>query len=211
MTTTDPPAQVAELCDGLLAALEEFDRAHPPYGLYASDELVTANPRKHYFQEWHRGLAPYLESLGAQISFVRPHLHQQTANLDLPGLGSARLRLLTLSKIKVRKYGSRYRVDKHESFAERWRESDIGKSISVFWKQPAPYDGHAVLGIVLFLGYDKTQRPFETELSHLEESLKWAQRGVFYRTRTWEDLHGRGFGIRTAAWARYSEAGVASW
>ncbi len=211
MKETDAPEKVVDLCGGLLTALEDIDRAHPPYGLYASDELVTTNPRRHYFQEWHRGLAPYLESTGAKISLVTPALRHQTASFSFPGIGRSRLRLLTLSKIKVRKYGSRYRVDKHESFDERWRESDLARIISKLWKQPEPYDVGTPLGIVIFLGYDKAQRPFETELTQLEKSLRWTQRGVLYLTRSWPDLYGRGFGIRTSVWGRYSEAGVASW
>jgi hypothetical protein len=211
MAETEAAESVTQLCGGLLNALEAFDRAHPPYGLYASDELVTSNPRRHYYEEWHRGLKPYLESIGAKVADFNLRSRQPIAYFDLPGVGSSRIKVLTLSKIKVRKYGSRYRVDRHESFDERWLESDIGKSISVFWKQAEPDRSDAVLGLVVFIGYDKAQRPFEAELVQLKELLKWDRHGVVYCTRTWQDIYERGFGIRTCVWAKYSEAGISLW
>ena len=207
MSTNDPSIIVEELCVDLLNALEAFDRSIPPYGLYASDELVSANPERHYHQAWHRGLKPYLKARGAEVPDSR--MRSPTAYFKMPDIGLARVMQLTISKIKVRQYGSRYYLDKHKAYDERWAESKIAKAISTLWKLPGANDTLTQLGLVLLIGYDKAARPFERELNRQHASLKWEKRDVQYHTKIWEDIYARGFRIRTSIWAKYAESGVA--
>jgi hypothetical protein len=58
--------------------------------------------------------------------------------------------------------------------------------------------------LLVFIGFDKSQRPLERQLSQLQQQLKWDEKAVSYRTRSWPDKAGRGFGVRLSVWARPS-------
>ena len=122
----------------------------------------------------------------------------------MPRLGKVELALVKISNIKVRKYGSGYQVDKQENRAGRWENADLEGQISKMWTHQQRWSHVPKSGahIVLFIGYDKTQRPFEHELEQLRESGKWENRAVTFQSQIWEDKAGRNFNIRLCAWSR---------
>jgi hypothetical protein len=195
---------LTELCNGVLSSLEIFDEATAPLGLYASDELVASAKPKARYLEWSSAIQAYLRGIGAAC----PHNSSLSRNClqsyaTVPELGKVGFTLVKFSKIKVRKYGSAYHVDKHEDREGRWNETDLSGIVSSLWKHNTDwsnYNEHA--HIVVFIGFDKAQRPLERELTELQATLRWHEKNVEYTTRAFEDKAGRGFGIRLAAWAR---------
>ena len=185
--------------------LEQFDAAILPLGLYASDELAGTNPVRSTYQEWKGAIFPFLESKGGSPRAIVPFNNSLSrASCNFAELGKLEIALVKISNIKVRKYGSGYQVDKQEDRSGRWKHADLEGQISRMWTANSQGRGipKTVSHIVLFIGYDKTQRPFERELEQLRESGKWENRNVTYQSQIWEDKAGRGFNIRVCAWSR---------
>jgi len=198
-----------DLRNGLVDCLEQFDTDILPLGLYASDELVEANPVRSTYQEWKRAIFPFLESKGGSPRAIVPLNNSLSrASCTFAALGKVEIVLVKISNIKVRKYGSGYQVDKQEDRTGRWERADLEGQISKMWNPRDNRPGVSRVGahIVLFIGYDKTQRPFERELEQLCESGKWQNRAVIYQSQIWQDKAGRGFNIRVCAWSRPADA-----
>ena len=121
---------------------------------------------------------------------------------SVPDIGYTTLKLVRISKIKVRKYGSHYRVDRLENYGERWESLKLGKELSNLWKPSSLADRSVKMRVVLFLGFDKVEDPFARELSELGQSVPWGDRDVTYETRILRDRYDRNFSIRMSAWAR---------
>jgi len=205
--------QLPEFCNGLFDALEKYDTDILPLGLYASDDLAESAPKKPHFQEWQGAIVPYLQSQKCQFSSVdgRGKYHHYDALVKAPESGNIALRVVKFSNIKVRQYGSGYHVDKHENRPERWQKTDLSGHISRLWKQNiggffAGSWAQTPTRILLFIGFDKAQRPLERELTALHEELHWEKKDVLYLTRSWPDKADRGFGVRLALWARNVDA-----
>lgn len=181
----------ASISLGLLDALEEFDKSTPPLGLYACEELLPPSPRPNYHPEWTLCLKPYLKQLDASLS--SGEIRQGSVAFHLPGGTEVSLRLLRTSKVKVRKFGSRYRVDPHNKYEERWRELQLEQHLRQLWK----YNWRRVL---LFIGFDRAAEPFEEELASLSATTRWEKRNIGYLTRTWPDRYERSFSVRLCAW-----------
>src|SRR4051794_33019637 len=113
-------------CRSLFDFLVDFDGSIPPLGLYACDDLPAQDRRKARHQEWHLGLRPRLAQIGCSVG---DYFYDQEAVLAVPGIGSTRLKLVKISKIKVRKYGSHYRIDKMENYGERWDRLKLDKEL----------------------------------------------------------------------------------
>jgi hypothetical protein len=186
-------------CRTLFDFLVDFDASIPPLGLYACDDLPTNERRKSRHQEWHRGLRPRLTQIGCS---VRDDFYDQEATLAVPGVGYTKLKLARISKIKVRKYGSHYRLDRLENYGERWESLKLGKELSNLWKPSSLADRSVKMRVVLFLGFDKVEDPFGKELSELEQTVSWGNRDVIYETRSLRDRYDRNFSMRMSAWAR---------
>ncbi len=196
MSTTEE-----ELTHELLAALDAFDERTLPLGLYTCEEFRAKDkpfPRLH--QEWHLCLKPCLEALGCSALWA--DLRGGRFSFDLPDGTYAEMRMVRTSKIKVRKFGSAYRVDGHNKFEERWRELRLDRELSDLWKPSALAERHVGLRVFLFIGFAKEAEPFGKELGHLEEMLRWDEQGAHYETRTWADREGRRFFVRTNVWSR---------
>jgi hypothetical protein len=196
---------VEQFSMGLMAALRQFDGAIPPFGLYASDEVDF--PDSHRFspyREWDQAIKPFLVSMGALVannSFMPP-----VAQFGVHDLGTARLEIFRLSKIKVRQYGSRYYVDKHVSFGERWAGLALADKIRRLWKH-SDYD-FLKMRVILLMAFDKSASPLQQELFELEDDLQWDKHGVTYAETHWPDIYDRGFSVGLSAWGRYSEDGI---
>ena len=197
------------LRNGLADCLEQFDTKILPLGLYASDELTDARPVRPSYQEWEGAIFPFLKSHRSFTGGFSPSNNFLShASCTCAGLGNVKIALIKISNIKVRKYGSGYQVDKQEDRSGRWGKADLEGQISQMWTKQErwPESPKTSPHIVLFIGYDKTPRPFEHELEQLRESGKWENRNVTYQSQIWEDKAGRGFNIRLCAWSRPADA-----
>jgi hypothetical protein len=195
--------ELIELCGNLLMVLEQFDESILPLGLYSCDDLVTTKRKgfKQDFQEWYRAIAPYLQDRGYVTDYVRSiNDYAYSSKLRLSNLGSVDFTIVKISKIKVRKYGSDYKVDIHEDRAQRWKDTNMRSHLRQLWKPTIAVDNPAIR-IVVLIGFDKSPHPFRRELLELEDSLQLANRGVTHLSREWADKADRHFHIRLAAWA----------
>ena len=118
----------AQLAEELLDALTELDAQTAPLGLYACEEFGMAErpfPRLH--PEWNRAIAPRLKALGGEPGYA--NLRDGEFTFTLPTGERAELQIVRLSKIKVRKFGSAYRIDNHTSFRERWQALRLDQTL----------------------------------------------------------------------------------
>lgn len=194
--------EINALAEGLMDALENFDRDILPLGLYASDDLVQGKYSKPRYQEWNGTIFPYLASQGCQVGEFYHYPEDSCTSRGhccLPQGERVRIILVKFSNVKVLKFGSGYHVDQHAKREQRWMKVDLKDKIRRLWNKSGSHGPDA--GILLFVGFDKTQRPFEHKLNQLQEELKWQEKNVSYFTRGWQDRANRGFGVRLCAWA----------
>lgn len=185
----------------LLDALDAFDRQTLPLGLYACEEYNAKDkpfPRLH--QEWHLCLKPCLEALGCRTGWT--NIRNGEFSFNLPDGTRTEMSVVRTSKIKVRKFGSAYRIEPHNKYEERWQELRLGRELSNLWKPSALAECHIGLRVFLFIGFDKAPVPFGEELELLDEQLHWDENGASYETRTWADREDRHFFVRLSAWCR---------
>lgn len=195
---------LTELAAQIFDALEEFDRSVKPFGLYAVRDVLL-QPKPSEVMRPFRSQIKTREDLKDVEEFQLKFADvQRWAKLDaphffftVPKLGSTLLQMVRTSKIKVRQYGSKYHVDKGENFDERWDKLGMDKAIAELWSS----GGDAQLRLLLFLGFDKAQRPFERELGELKPHQTRVLHGIEFFERAWDDSMGRGFKVKAALWA----------
>ena len=189
---------VETLCEGMLDALDEFDKSISPLGLYSSDDLGGRNRGRHpQWNEWTKCLAPHLQKQGSEG--VEKYLDEKQKTLfDVPELGFTQFQIVRLSKIKVRKFGEHYQMDKHRNYADRWEDASMKKHLTNLWSET---DDVVKLRLLLLIGFDKTEMPFGGALHELLQATNWQNHEVQYFTRTWQDRYERNFGVRLSLWA----------
>ena len=206
---------IFNLAEEIFDALQEFDRLSAPFGLYAAGDLAGEEPPKKlrrgkWWEEWGRWKAnrDHPEWNGTLRPFFGSEQEiLQTVHVwgvlpfEFRDFGRVSLELKRVSKIKVRQYGSKFHVDKHENFDERWDKLAMDKAIGDLWSSWRP---EVNLRLLLFLGFDKAQRPFERELGELKPHQTRASHDIEFFERTWDDSVGRGFKIKAALWAHQS-------
>ena len=201
--------------DSILDALEAFDLRTAPFGLYACEEYQAQGDQPHprFRQEWKLCLKPCLAGLGCRPASKLwvprgpipgdPGGHAGLFSFDLPdGGGLAEATLVRTAKIKVRKFGSAYRLDRQVKFRERWQALRLNQHLNGLWKPRRWSARDAALQIVLFLGFAAERDPFREELAELEAQVRWDRHDVRFRSRTWPDPHDRFFSLKLAAWSR---------
>jgi len=207
------------LSEKVFDALQEFDRTSAPLGLYAAGDLAGEEPQKKVqrgrlweawglwktdrdFPEWNGALRSFFGS--EQTIFETVHFYG-VLPFEFEEFGQVSLELKRVSKIKVRQYGSKYHVDKSENFDERWGQLGMDKAIAALWSSG---NSGVPLRLLLFIGFDKAQRPFERELNELKPHQTRASHGIEFFERTWDDSIGRGFKVKAALWAHQLKKGA---
>lgn len=104
----------------LLNALQAFDAAIAPLGLYAAEEYqMQDKPYRRLEVEWQKCLKPAMKAMGCN-PVGRVFYERDQASVEFQRGGSIDcLKVVRLSKIKVRRYGNSYRVDPHHDFSAR--------------------------------------------------------------------------------------------
>jgi hypothetical protein len=194
-----------DLCQELMAALETFDRTTAPLGLYACEEYRAKDkpfPRLH--QEWQLALKPRLKQLGCRPGWA--NAHSGDFGFALPDRTHIQMGMASISKIKVRKFGSAYRVDPQRDYPERWNQLRLDRTLSKLWKPSAFADPWRGLDLFLLIAFAEEPEPVEKELAQLREQLQWEENGVAYYSRSWADRYGRHFYVRLCGWTLLPEA-----
>ncbi len=206
-----------ELSAQVLDVIEAFDAATAPFGLYAARDILLKPRPKEFLGDFLtlkerqpelRDLEPFITQVGNVTDWAKQD--KAKFRFSASGLGLVDLTLVRTSKIKVRKFGSGYCIDKQENFASGWEQLDLGDGIarlwgrSGYWGRLSPYrpDSPSEVKMLLFLGFDRAARPFERELMELKSHQNREARGVTFVSREWEDHYERKFFVRAALWAR---------
>lgn len=201
-----------ELSSKVLDVIEAFDAATAPFGLYAARDILLEPRPKEVLGDFLtltqrrpelRSLQPFINELSNVTNWAKGN--QKGFRFAAPNLGLVDLDLVRTSKIKVRMYGSAYRLDKHENFSRRWEQLHLGDSIIQLWKPLGDYGSPSDVRMLLFLGFDRAARPFERELAELKPHQNRETHGVAFVSRQWEDRFDRKFFVRAALWARLME------
>lgn len=198
------PSAIAE---GLLDALEVLDQKTAPFGLYACEEYrAKTEPFPRLHQEWHLALKPRLQQLGCRTMGPGPIADRGGPTLagtyftTADGTGM-RMVVARISKVKVRKFGSAYRVDPQKRFRERWDELRLHRILGQLWT-PSEVNSRDQLHLLLLICFAKEEEPFAAELSELDQQIHWRSHGAQFLSRTWLDSYERGLHVRLCAWAR---------
>jgi hypothetical protein len=193
------------LSEALLDIVQDWDASTPPYGLYAAQDLSLAPELNEFKKQFFARIRdrpnrpdtnPFAMGISQVTRWSKPDGY--TWSWTLGDGREVTLQFLTVSKIKVRKFGSSYHVDKHEHFLERWKKARLDHAISQLWASTA---ATAPLRMLLFVGYDTAVRPFEREIEALKPHLKRAAHDVNFASREWNDIYGRGFRVRASLWS----------
>lgn len=193
----------ADIAPALTMALQHFDSAIGPQGLYAAEEHGVEVPRLRCRHEWDACLMPALQSLdckcpgGGSPSYnwkFHEHGHALAASFRLPDRRTVHLDMLRISKIKVRRYGSGYQVDRRVDFSARWQKI----SIPSYLKRWSPLRNS--LRMLVLVGFDRHRIPLGRELAGVGEDRNATHFGWELHTRCWPDPHQRGFNTCAAVW-----------
>lgn len=193
-----------ELSNKVLNVVEEFDATTAPLGLYsARDILLQPQPNdatqkfaKIAEREDLRVISPFIQKLSDvsrwakdnQVRFFNP----------ISPTESFELTMVRTAKIKVRKYGSSYQLDKQLDFSQRWQAVELDEEIARLKR----LNSKIPIGILLFVGFDRVTRPFEREISVLKNHQKRKENHIEFFSREWKDRYKRGFWVRAAIWVR---------
>ncbi|MBK8476618.1 MAG: hypothetical protein IPL39_09890 [Opitutaceae bacterium] len=137
-------------------------------------------------------IVPELKALGFRVESGYRGAHVRFSTSE----GISRIWLETASKVKVRKFGNRYMLDRHAGHEVRWSESGISRRVSDLWNSSS----QNVAEIAVLVAYDSTPNALEKDLRDLERKLRWSGHGVVAQHRTWADPHGRGFHTGAYVW-----------
>ncbi|MEJ0001093.1 MAG: hypothetical protein WDO13_19215 [Verrucomicrobiota bacterium] len=203
------------LAHDLISALATFDAQLPGLGLYACHEHQAPAGKTHpYWKiEWEMALRPRLAALGCVFDWkpvfgkmkYRPmNPLYTTIRFLTPDAKVCDLRLVRTSKVKVRRYGSGehvgYHVDRTVDFDFRWAQLKMEKQIRQLW-WPDRCQLAADIRLLLFLGFDKAQRPFHAEMTALEKTSHRLEHHIGFASKSWPDTHGREFNLLAACWS----------
>jgi hypothetical protein len=202
-------ASLSQLSQELLNALDSFDEEALPLGLYACEEFqMRDKPYPRLYQEWVLCLAPCLERFGFKPFLPPPSkpndymVREGKFSFRLPDKKYGEFHIVRTSKVKVRRFGSAYKVDARAKYAERWRELRLDRRLTDLWKPSSLAESPSVgLRLFLLIGFARENEPFGKELTALESQLEWENQNVEYATRIWNDREGRAFFVRTSLWA----------
>jgi hypothetical protein len=175
-----------------LDALEELDQAAAPLGLYSCHDLDPNRPASHLYREWAAALQPALVRLGAtDVSARAPFDRLQ---FHLAPFGRSELAVRRLAKVKVRRFGSVYRVDDRVDYAARWAKADLPDLLNTL---RYPEKGWAkAFRMVILIAFARETHPFRQELGAVKRDM----RGLELLNRSWPDRHGRAFFVGLTAW-----------
>lgn len=194
----------------IVGAFRAYDEQAQPLGLYGIREAAgMPQPCPANWAEWQLVLKPFFASLA--LSPQRPQLqhrvhagvfdlHYHTRNLRHAFNELFRVQFVSVSKIKVRRYGDTHRIDPHRDFAQRWEEANLAGAVSDLGKAAYRFSRTLESRALIFLGFAKQERPFFHEMEALAKATGRAFSEPQYFADSWADPAGRGFHTHCAAW-----------
>jgi hypothetical protein len=181
-----------QLADIVLAALDALDVADAPHGLYAGHDLEPTRAPTSLYREWNVGLRPALERSGATDLYARSPFAHPT--FHFPEIGACELLIRRVATIKVRRFGSAYRVDDRADRSAHWADAGIA-ALTNGLRYPRS-DGPRRLSMVVLIGFAREAAPLERELQQLARDT----RGLESASRCWPDRYDRAFSVGVTVW-----------
>lgn len=166
----------------VLERIEHLDCLVVAGGLYSTHREIV----------FTKVIVPELKALGYRVESGYRGAHVSFSSSE----GASRIWLETASKVKVRKFGNRYMLDRHAGHEARWGESTIERLVSDLWN----ISSQKASEMAVLVAYDSTAKALEEDLRDLERKLRWSEHGVVAQHRTWADPHGRGFHTGAYVW-----------
>ena len=182
----------SELADAVITALDALDIADAPHGLYAGHDLDPLRTPTSLYREWTVGLWPALQQLGATDVYARSPFAQPS--FHLPEVGRCALHIRRIALIKVRRFGSAYRVDDRADRSARWADADVATLLNRL-RYPRAGRFHPV-PLVVLIGFAREATPLGRELQQLTRET----RGLESARRAWVDRYGRAFSVGVSVW-----------
>ncbi len=193
--------EIADLHTSLLDALETLDQQLDGFGLYAIREVQKNKDALHppFVQEWERAIRPTLQQMGYPVA-GQPS--RGVFSVTLPDQRRVGIKFFNISSIKVRKYGSQYRIDPYRNYSERWETIDWEKWLWSLWKAHWGYfeRGSFAARSIVLIGFDDKADPLGKEITALQQAVDWEKHGAHYQSRQWPDRYGRAIWVRLSAW-----------
>jgi len=196
----------------MITALAELDARIAPLGLYSSIGYQVPEGKTHpYWKiEWEQALRPALQKFGcsqfSHLGFERVYPWDKSVRTSFnyvsfytPDSKRCIVKLMRSAKIKVRRFGSGYKLDRLVGHEERWAKLKMEKRLNELWK-PDRFEPNADIRMLLFLGFDKAQRPYHRELFTLKKAVNWEAHGADFISESWADKNRRDFNIVAVCW-----------
>lgn len=207
-SATNAPSKMnaTELITKLSTAFRRYDESAKPLGLYAiSEARGLEKPDQENWGDLNFVLKPVLGELGYTI-FAGAQgrmLREGEFYFFRPESSMLFIRLVRLSKVKVRQFGNAYHVDPHDDFTARWQEARVDSLIRKMADSKYHFryvENQSVQSVLTFLGFAKEDRPFFKELAELAENVPGAVNRAATISDAWADPHGRGFHTLCSCW-----------
>jgi hypothetical protein len=196
--------------DDFLDEIRQVDREQAPHGLYGMRMVLAEEFR----EKQEKGFPPLARLLGGRDprtgiaqrlgwiagggrSWRSTKNYQQALSFTFPGAGEVMLRLEGHASTKVRHYGNSYALDKvHGKKPEESPE---------FLESVVPHlRKHAKLARTTpglrFIAHVQKARSFVDLLGKTADAVFLERYGLSFHSRTWEDIHGRGFHTGLFLW-----------
>jgi hypothetical protein len=172
-------------CDHpLIARFRKIDAESEPAGIYGADTELL----------WSKCVFPVLKRQGGKITLRASSSRAYFTDGDgREGVAE----LLTLSAVKVRKFGHKFATDSRVDFHDRWSNRRMQKKICELWAEGGP-----MKRVLVMVGFDDSDSPFEKEFANLAREIDWAAHGVIHERRAWPDPKNRRFSCVVAVWER---------
>jgi hypothetical protein len=188
------------IANTLLTELDQFDLRATPFGLYACEHFRAA-PEQTFHRsqaEWQHCLRPALKRLGCRPA--TEELKKGRFTFYSQDNRFVELRLTRISKLKISHFGNKHARDTSVRLSDRWGNARMDRQLSTLWKPSSVEASHISARILILIGFDPTECPFEKEITGLQKDVQWQKRGVKVASRQWLDRYDRGFSIRLYAW-----------
>ena len=196
--------------DEYLDEIRKLDQEQAPHGLYGMREML-ANEFRKKGEKHLPPLSKLLGSKGTKTGIARRldwgagdnycwrfgKTSEEGFFFTLPGGGSVHLRLETHASTKVRHYGDSYVLDKVHGKKPAESPEFLESAVPRVRKE-----ARSAVGVpgLLFIAHIHTPRGFTELLGKTSDECLLERYGLSYHSRTWEDIHGRGFHTGLFLW-----------
>jgi hypothetical protein len=193
--------------DDFLDEIRKVDREQAPHGLYGMREALADEFRKKN-ESWlplpgrMLGASDPRTGIAKRLGWTARHGYHGTISFNPPGKRTVTLRVETHASTKVRHYGDGYVLDKVHGKKPAENPDLLESTVPQIRKEARSAVDTPGL---LFMAHIHTPRGFAQLLGKTREATFLERYGLSFHSRTWEDIHGRGFHSGLFLWVAEPE------